>query len=60
MNQNGHMREGDLVVRKILDQSNNQECLVTYVSTPGTSPNIHCYPQAKGRPAPSQPAGAKK
>ena len=63
MNQSGHMREGDLVVRKILDQGNNQECLVTYVSTPGTSPNIHCYARAKGRPAqtaPSQPAGAKK
>ena len=62
MTQNGYMREGDLVVRKILDQG-NRECLVTYVSTPGTSPNIHCYAQAKGRPAttaPSQPSGVKK
>jgi hypothetical protein len=62
MTQNGYMREGDLVVRKILDQSNNRECLVTYVSTPGTSPNIHCYVQAQGRAAPaaSQPAGGRQ
>jgi hypothetical protein len=53
MTQNGYMREGDLVVRKILDQSSNRECLVTYVSTQGTSPNIHCYyqPASAQRPA---------
>ncbi|TNG03261.1 MAG: hypothetical protein EP297_00445 [Gammaproteobacteria bacterium] len=43
MRQTGYMREGDLVVRKIADQSNKKECLVTYVSTEGTSPNIYCY-----------------
>ena len=43
MKQTGFMREGDLVVRKIVDQNNNKECLVTYVSTEGTSSNIYCY-----------------
>jgi hypothetical protein len=43
MRQTGYMREGDLVVRKIVDQNNSKECLVTYVSTEGTSPNIYCY-----------------
>jgi len=40
--QNSHLREGDLIVRKIVDRSNGKECLVTYVSTEGTSPYIHC------------------
>ncbi len=43
MKQTGYMREGDLVVRKIVDHINRKECLVTYVSTEGTSPNIYCY-----------------
>ncbi len=43
LKQTGYMREGDLVVRKIVDQNNRKECLVTYVSTEGTSPNIYCY-----------------
>lgn len=42
MSQSSYMREGDLVVRKILDQNNKKECLVTYVSTEGTSPYIFC------------------
>jgi hypothetical protein len=42
MSQSSYMREGDLVVRKIIDQDNNKECLITYVSTEGTSPYIFC------------------
>jgi hypothetical protein len=42
MDQTSHLREGDLIVRKIVDHGNAQECLITYVSTEGTSPHIHC------------------
>jgi hypothetical protein len=44
------LREGDLVVRKIADRANARECLITYVSTEGTSPYIHCMP---GQAAPA-------
>ena len=44
MLQDGYMREGDLIVRKIVDQGNSQNCLITYVSTEGTSPYIFCSP----------------
>lgn len=37
------MREGDLVVRKIKDSANRRACMVTYVSTQGTSSNIFCF-----------------
>ena len=40
--QSSHMREGDLIVRKVIDHSNGKECLITYVSTEGTSPSIYC------------------
>jgi hypothetical protein len=40
--QNSHLREGDLIVRKIVDHANRKECLISYVSTKGTSPNIYC------------------
>jgi hypothetical protein len=40
--QNSHLREGDLIVRKIVDRANNKECLISYVSTEGTSPGINC------------------
>jgi hypothetical protein len=40
--QTGNLREGDLIVRKIVDEDNSKECLITYVSTEGTSPHIHC------------------
>lgn len=40
--QNSHLREGDLIARKIVDHANAKECLITYVSTQGTSPHIHC------------------
>ncbi|MEN8206094.1 MAG: hypothetical protein ABFS24_08775, partial [Pseudomonadota bacterium] len=50
------LREGDLIVRKIVDHANKKECLISYVSTEGTSPSINCLdsgsmPQA--RPAPT-------
>ena len=41
--QTSHMQEGDLIVRKVVDQSNGKDCLITYVSTEGTSPYIHCF-----------------
>jgi hypothetical protein len=40
--QDSYLREGDLIVRKIIDQANMQNCLITYVSTEGTSPYIFC------------------
>lgn len=43
VNQVGHFKEGDLVVRKIKDTINDMSCLVAYVSTEGTSPSIDCY-----------------
>jgi len=50
--QSNMLREGDLIVRKIIDRANRKECLVSYVSTEGTSPSIYCSdadsePQAK-------------
>ena len=43
--QSHQMREGDLIVRKVNDQANRKECLITYVSTKGTSPHIYCAEQ---------------
>jgi hypothetical protein len=62
--QTGHLHEGDLIVRKIIDEDNTKECLVSYVSTEGTSPHIHCasgHPVASATattPAAKQPAAA--
>ncbi|MGD2076253.1 MAG: hypothetical protein PVI91_03965 [Gammaproteobacteria bacterium] len=42
MSQTSYLREGDLIARKIVDQGNAKECLITYVSTEGTSPHIYC------------------
>jgi len=52
------MQEGDLVVRKVKDLSNDRRCLVTYVSTEGTSPYIHCPggTDVTVAPTPAQPA----
>jgi hypothetical protein len=50
--QNSYLREGDLIVRKIVDESNQKECLITYVSTEGTSPYIHCSDTVTGNPPP--------
>ena len=41
--QASYLREGDLVVRKIVDEANGQACLISYVSTEGTSSHLHCY-----------------
>jgi hypothetical protein len=58
--QTSYMREGDLVVRKIIDEGSRKECLVAYVSTEGTSPAVYCSawlsapepaPAAKAPPA---------
>jgi hypothetical protein len=51
--QTGYMREGDLIVRKIVDEPNGKECLISYVSTEGTHSHIHCFDKAF--PTPSQP-----
>ena len=51
--QTSQMREGDLIVRKVNDQANHKECLITYVSTQGTSPHIYCaeqYASVSGTP----------
>ena len=45
MVQSSHLHEGDLIARKIVDQDNKKECLITYVSTEGTSPHIYCAEQ---------------
>jgi hypothetical protein len=72
MVQDSYLREGDLIVRKIVDQGNAQNCLITYVSTEGTSPYIFCSenkyvaeskkPQSEASPEwkPYSPAGAVK
>jgi hypothetical protein len=55
MAQTSYLREGDLIVRKVVDEDNAKECLITYVSTEGTSPFIHC---ADLRSAAAAPASA--
>jgi hypothetical protein len=50
--QTSFLREGDLIVRKIIDHANGKECLVSYVSTEGTSPSINCF-DAVSTPQPS-------
>lgn len=57
LDQTSLLKEGDLVVRKILDRGSNKECLVTYVSTEGTSPSVYCddlHSAARG-PGPAAP-----
>ena len=59
--QDSYMREGDLIVRKIIDQSNAESCLITYVSTPGTSPYIFCSPNKYVQESkPPQPAASSE
>jgi len=41
--QSSSLRKGDLIVRKIVDYANREECLISYVSTEGTSPSINCF-----------------
>ena len=47
LNQVGHIKADDLVVRKLEDTKNGMFCLTAYVSTPGTSPAVDCYPNAQ-------------
>jgi hypothetical protein len=39
----GHLKEDDVIIRKIEDTKNGRICLVAYVATPGTSPAVDCY-----------------
>lgn len=43
LRQEHQLREGDLVVRKIVDAASDRSCLVSYVSTEGTSSRLFCY-----------------
>ncbi len=51
LEQTGELREGDLLVRKIRDNDNRKECMITYVSTEGTSPFVYCLDKVAGLPA---------
>ena len=39
----GHLREGDLDIRRVLDTAHNKACMITYVDTKGTAPTVSCY-----------------
>jgi hypothetical protein len=59
MVQTSQLREGDLVVRKMIDPPNQKTCLITYVSTEGTSPYMYCFDERTAQPAtlaPTPPA----
>ncbi len=43
LTQTAVMREGDLIVRKVVDAGNQMACMVTYVATPQTSPRLFCF-----------------
>jgi len=47
--QSSLLKEGDLVVRKVVDHANKKECLISYVSTEGTSPYIYCSSAKAGQ-----------
>jgi hypothetical protein len=53
MVQTSQLREGDLVVRKMTDPPNQKTCLITYVSTEGTSPYMYCFDE-RTEPAPTR------
>jgi hypothetical protein len=55
MVQTSQLREGDLVVRKMIDPPNQKTCLITYVSTEGTSPYMYCFDERTGAPPPPKP-----
>jgi hypothetical protein len=58
--QTSYFRQGDLIVRKFIDEDNAKECLITYVSTEGTSPHIYCSDARAGATAAGvAPAPAK-
>ena len=65
LEQGSHLREGDLIVRKIVDYANRKECLISYVSTEGTSPRINCFdtvptPRPSSSPIASIPVTPKR
>jgi len=39
----GHIKQDDVIIRKIEDTKNRRVCLVAYVATAGTSPAVDCY-----------------
>jgi len=55
MVQTSLLREGDLVVRKMIDPPNQKTCLMTYVSTEGTSPYMYCFDERSALPSPPLP-----
>jgi len=55
MVQTSQLREGDLVVRKMIDPPNQKTCLITYVSTEGTSPYMYCFDEGTA-PAVASPS----
>ncbi|MEN8108857.1 MAG: hypothetical protein ABFS22_12750 [Pseudomonadota bacterium] len=65
MIQTSYLKQGDLIVRKVVDQANRKECLVSYVSTAGTSPYIYCsdgmasYPPPGDAPKTTAPPAVK-
>jgi hypothetical protein len=50
MVQTSQLREGDLLVRKMVDAPNHKTCLITYVSTTGTSPYVYCFDEGPAVP----------
>lgn len=50
MVQTSQLREGDLVVRKMIDPPNRKTCLITYVSTEGASPYMYCFDEGPTLP----------
>ncbi len=64
LTQSDFLREGDLVTRKVVDENNHKECLISYVSTEGTSPYIYCSDAPKqvqyAPPPPPAPAPPPK
>lgn len=55
MVQTSQLREGDLVVRKMIDSPNQKTCLISYVSTEGTSPYMYCFDERSTPPPPPPP-----
>jgi hypothetical protein len=53
--QSSSLRKGDLIVRKIVDNANREECLISYVSTEGTSPSINCFDAVPAPPPGTYP-----
>ena len=60
MVQTSQLREGDLVVRKMIDPPNQKTCLITYVSTEGTSPYMYCFDERPAAAMSLPPLAPKK